>query len=581
MQSSSKSAISSSSLSDTFAVPDSPRKRTANATQALAGLKKSIRQLKAIMLSLEWEMSVETLRQLDAEIVAQQERWQDDKSVTALLRILAALGNYIGRIQARTHPLAIKLFFAVYNGLEKIVLSPAMSAAKKKKIALLAYQRYNEVREKLTLRQKLIAQENKKSGSQPSHGEDLNQTAGDHFVIPALGDIDFSGEEEKKRKIWLENDGSDELTSRLSSFFEEGEGEDKASTTVETGDESPSLPERKKEQQGEEIVTHVAGQDETEISPPEKKKKGIIDDLFSSNDESPADQLLADMHLSVFTSDSENSAPVSFQDPPQNDVAQDKSQLETQVTEKLDAFFDESMGEAASTEIGQKEKTASSEESEEGVRENISEEAFAGELQEKLNSFFDDEGHGEVQSDTSIAAMQSPSKPGGAKSVDILQELIKEIRLQSDGYKHFPEAEERGLLSNLFERVEKANQDTPEILIPLCLLHASLFLFEGSKDATCKEALACAADLAGMLNPSDGEGVEKNDFAKIVSLLKKFLTVVKSGLPDSQAGPDSNKSDHGRSGSADDRPQIEKKSRSKSQPKAKGDLVIEDLFSDE
>ena len=165
MHSSSENAISHSSLSDTFASTDTHQGGAIDKANELAGLKKSIRQLKAIMLSLEWDLSLDTLQQLDAEIVAQESRWQEDKNVTGLLRILKALGNYIGRMQALTHPLAIKLFFAVYNGLEKIVLSPDLTAGKRKKIVLLAYQRYNEVKAQLELREKTIAQRHAQTGA--------------------------------------------------------------------------------------------------------------------------------------------------------------------------------------------------------------------------------------------------------------------------------------------------------------------------------------------------------------------------------------------------------------------------------
>lgn len=576
MHSSPEDVIGHSSLSDSFPAEDNHRERAAEAANSLAGLKQSIRQLKSIMLSLEWDLSVETLRQLEEEIATQQARWQDDKSVTGLLRILGALGKYIGQSQARTHPLVIKLFFAVYNGLEKVVLSPDMSAAKKKKIMLLAYQRYNEVKAKLALREKLIAQEQQAAAEAPSQGEaeggpvenapvsispagaSLEKSAEDidsegSMVLPALGGVDFSSEDEEKRKIWLENGESGDVSSRLSSFF----GEDE-----ESGQQAaPDAPEESGSSQEEE-------------------KKGVIDAIFSQNEESPADQLLTDIHLSVFSSEGEMPPPVSLQNP-QQDVADtgEQSNLDAQVTEKLDAFFDESAQEA---EAGAGEEAETAPPANEESCEKVSDEAFSGDVQEKLDNFFDGDGENEIHPDDEVVPLQPPATPSGSKPSELLQELLKEIKQQSDGYKHFPEVEERGLLDSLFERAEKAFQDRPEVLIPLFLLNSSLFSFEGSNASTISEALECAAGFAGsILSLSDGREEEKKDISRILIPLKKFLAMLEANGPRSQDDIGSKNSDNGNPDHQDGPPLSKKKSRPASQYKAKGDLIIEDLFSDE
>jgi len=578
------------------------------------------------MLSLEWELSVETLRQLEAEIAAQQTRWEGDKSVTGLLRILGALGKYIGRIQALTHPLAIKLFFAVYNGLEKIVLSPDMSEGKKKKIVLLAYQRYNQVKEQLTLREKLIAQQREKAvaSSSPAGrisiqsvddtGSDGNNCATDRqtvapfegdvaesgesdgpavekvsddpavesrVVTPALGDFDFSDEDEQKRKIWLESGDSGDLSSRLATFFKDDSGENGLSAIPEAADASTSLPETKNEKpETGELDAQISDGEEAAISKTGEAKSGVIDELFLEAGDRPEDQVLTDMHLSVFSSEGEIPAPVSLQNTQQYDSdTGDKSQLDTQVTEKLNAFFDETASEESAVAAENEKKALPADRQ---PAEKVSEEAFAGDLQAKLDSFFDEEGQVEDQIDADVVPLQQTARPGGANPADLLQELLKEIRQQSDGFKHFPEEEERGLLANLFERVEKTCQAMPEVIIPLCLLKASLFAFDGSKEPTCTGALECAAELSGIICPvPDSQVVDKKDLVMLISPLERFLALVGADRPRPQVETDSNKSAHGNTDYRGARDLLGEKTPAESQYKTKGDLIIEDLFADE
>ncbi len=48
--------------------------------------------------------------------------------------------------------------------------------------------------------------------------------------------------------------------------------------------------------------------------------------------------------------------------------------------------------------------------------EKISEEAFAGDLQAKLDSFFDEEGQVRISFDDEVVPLQPPPGPGGTKS---------------------------------------------------------------------------------------------------------------------------------------------------------------------
>jgi len=288
------------SLSESFGTAEREKGLPESQREELTGLKNSLKQLKSIMLTLEWDLSFQALQQFDKEIAAQEEKWRDDKNVAGLLRILRALGKYIERMQGKTHPVAIKLFFAVYNGFEKIVFSPKMSAGKKKKIVLLAFERYNEVKKKLEKRERVLAQ---KAASQSDMtaaespggtlGKDLASAADserpgeegdesngtveeDGTVMPALSDFSLSDSDMQQRASWYEKVEPSEVENRLDAFFVEEQ-------PVKTEEEQATID-----------------LEEVETSQEKPSQVNIIDSLFSSPQEGEADQMLADLHLSVF-----------------------------------------------------------------------------------------------------------------------------------------------------------------------------------------------------------------------------------------------------------------------------------------
>lgn len=120
-------------LSDFFGEQDSSETSTNN--QNSSGLQDSpLTNLKAILLSIEWEITDEILTGLIAEIERLKDIYQDDKILFSFLQLLGSVGKYINSKKVTAHPESIKLLHSVYHGLEKVVESPEMSEAEKKRL---------------------------------------------------------------------------------------------------------------------------------------------------------------------------------------------------------------------------------------------------------------------------------------------------------------------------------------------------------------------------------------------------------------------------------------------------------------
>ncbi|VAW41261.1 hypothetical protein MNBD_DELTA04-1177, partial [hydrothermal vent metagenome] len=84
-----------------------------------------LRQLKAIVLSLDWEITDATLEELSQEISNLQELeiFHNDQVSQIYLQGLDKVGNYIRAEQAYAHPNAMKLLLTLYYDFEKIISS--------------------------------------------------------------------------------------------------------------------------------------------------------------------------------------------------------------------------------------------------------------------------------------------------------------------------------------------------------------------------------------------------------------------------------------------------------------------------
>ena len=105
--------------------------------------------LKAIVLSVDWEIDDEVMAKLVDEIGRLEETYKDDKTLLSFFRLLGSVGKYIKTRKAEAHPNSIKLLNSAYNSLEKVLLSKDITPAEKKQILLVQVTEFKKLKEQL------------------------------------------------------------------------------------------------------------------------------------------------------------------------------------------------------------------------------------------------------------------------------------------------------------------------------------------------------------------------------------------------------------------------------------------------
>lgn len=117
----------------------------------------TIRKLKSIILSIDWEISDEVLDKLIEEIGRLEKIYKDDKNLLVFFQLLGTVGKYVKSTKANAHPGAIRLLNSVYNSLEIVILSKGITTAEKKKILHVQVEEFKRLKEKIALRKAEMA----------------------------------------------------------------------------------------------------------------------------------------------------------------------------------------------------------------------------------------------------------------------------------------------------------------------------------------------------------------------------------------------------------------------------------------
>lgn len=107
----------------------------------------TIKELKAAILAIEWEITDEAMDNLAQAIKPLQERWVGQKPLLVCLQVIGTLGQYIKKARERAHQDAIKLLHSVFATLEKVVIDPDLTAALKVALVRGEVAKYNALKE--------------------------------------------------------------------------------------------------------------------------------------------------------------------------------------------------------------------------------------------------------------------------------------------------------------------------------------------------------------------------------------------------------------------------------------------------
>jgi pilus assembly protein FimV len=108
-----------------------------------------ISRLKSLVLSIDWEITDDVLRQFNEELVDLRSIWAGETINLVYVQALEKLSKYIYQNKADSHPSAIKLLLTFYYNLEKVVSSPDLPEEQKKEILLEDVRRFENLKRQI------------------------------------------------------------------------------------------------------------------------------------------------------------------------------------------------------------------------------------------------------------------------------------------------------------------------------------------------------------------------------------------------------------------------------------------------
>ncbi|MBW2515972.1 MAG: hypothetical protein JRE88_04250 [Deltaproteobacteria bacterium] len=148
-----------------FAAKEPPKKQPAAAEADILDLKEvatdtaerenvpddyPLAELKNLVLSIDWEITDETLASLVSEIDSLKKTYRKEKIVSMFLQLLASLGQYIKTNRGNAHPKTFKILNSVFSRLEEVILTEKMTEADKKNLLRAEMQKYKQLRNKVS-----------------------------------------------------------------------------------------------------------------------------------------------------------------------------------------------------------------------------------------------------------------------------------------------------------------------------------------------------------------------------------------------------------------------------------------------
>jgi hypothetical protein len=111
-----------------------------------------LKPLKAVILSIDWEITDDIMASLLAELKRLEDVFRDEKISLTFLQILTSIGKYLKLNKANAHPNTVKLMESVYQALEKVVMSEAMSPEEKENLLLSEVTKFKHLKEEIAFR---------------------------------------------------------------------------------------------------------------------------------------------------------------------------------------------------------------------------------------------------------------------------------------------------------------------------------------------------------------------------------------------------------------------------------------------
>lgn len=128
---------------------DEPEQEASAETETVETADSPLRELKAIVLSIDWEITDEVMIRFVEQIAELQDAFKDDKVVLIFLQLLGSIGEYIRVNLGKSHPDAFKILSSLYNNLDTVVHAEGMADAERRKILTAELAKYKKLKERL------------------------------------------------------------------------------------------------------------------------------------------------------------------------------------------------------------------------------------------------------------------------------------------------------------------------------------------------------------------------------------------------------------------------------------------------
>ncbi len=133
-----------------------------------------LRELKAAVLSLEWEITDEVISALMSELDGLKRTCNGDQTVQVFVQLLIALGSYVRAKRGKAHPHTLDTLSEVFGNFEKAVSSET-TAASKKKLLHQSVARFKQLKQEIALKKAESAKKMENKGG-PAVGKALQAT---------------------------------------------------------------------------------------------------------------------------------------------------------------------------------------------------------------------------------------------------------------------------------------------------------------------------------------------------------------------------------------------------------------------
>lgn len=128
-------------------------KKEVRAPETAHGKDSPIKNLQALVFSIDWEITDENMVAFLGEVSHLQQIFKNDQVLLLFLKLHESIGKYIKARKARAHPDAIKFVSSVYKHFEKVLSTPGMPDRQKKKLLASQVNKFKDFKQRVLLRE--------------------------------------------------------------------------------------------------------------------------------------------------------------------------------------------------------------------------------------------------------------------------------------------------------------------------------------------------------------------------------------------------------------------------------------------